>query len=463
MTTAAATIDALLNRVGKIATPFTIELPDGEKRTLGEGKPEFEVGLRNERALRALRSLDEGNIAEAYLQGDIDLEGDMMKPFDLRASLDDRHPLVAAWRFIEPLLFGQIYTNKRAISSHYNADPKLFLSFLDPIFPAYSQGVYENDDESLSTALQRKFDWALEQCRIGKGTRVLEIGPGWGAFAGHALQAGARFTGITNSEVSQSYLRGKLANFGDNFAIELTDFYEYQPKEKFDAIVIMGVIEHLPDYERVLKKFSSLLKPGGRVFLDGSAWSKKYELSTFMVRHIYPGNHSFLVLDDFLNKIVEDGFRGGRHPQRSLELLPDLPAMGAEPRCQPRLHHAHLRRLRVPQVPALSLGSDLRVPPPQSRLLPADPLQAEAGHRLGGRPGAAGAFATPSPMFRSGLDPAWLAGEVEGPFGGEPRCASFASLRLLRCHAASLWPGEPPFSPLALCLSLAPAPTSRSP
>ena len=308
MSSAAATLDALLNRVGKIATPFTIELPDGEKRTLGEGKPEFEVGLRNERALRALRSLDEGNIAEAYLQGDIDLEGDMLKPFELRTSLDDRHPLVAAWRFIEPLLFGQVYTNKRAISSHYNADPKLFLSFLDPIFPAYSQGVYENDDEPLSKALQRKFDWALEQCNIGKGTRVLEIGPGWGAFAGHALQAGACFTGITNSEVSQTYLRGKLANFGDNFDIELTDFYEYQPKEKFDAIVIMGVIEHLPDYERVLKKFSALLKPGGRVFLDGSAWSKKYELSTFMVRHIYPGNHSFLVLDDFLNKLWKTDF-----------------------------------------------------------------------------------------------------------------------------------------------------------
>jgi len=49
------------------------------------------------------------------------------------------------------------------------------------------------------------------------------------------------------------------------------------------------VIEHLPDYERVLKKFERLLKPGGRVFLDGSAAKKKYELSTFMVRHIYPG------------------------------------------------------------------------------------------------------------------------------------------------------------------------------
>ena len=308
MTTAAAAIEALIDRVGPVKSPFTVELPSGERHKVGDGEPEFHIGLRNERALRAVRSLDQGNIAEAYLQGDIDLEGDMLKPFTLRDSLDDRHPLVAAWRFVEPLLFGQVYTNRQAISSHYNADPKLFLSFLDPVFPAYSQGVYESDDEPLAKALQRKFDWALDQCRIGKGTRVLEIGPGWGAFAGHALQAGARFTGITNSEVSQAYLKGKLANFGDNFDIVLTDFYDYQPKEKFDAIVIMGVIEHLPDYERVLKKFSELLKPGGRVFLDGSAWKTKYELSTFMVRHIYPGNHSFLVLDDFLNKMGKTDF-----------------------------------------------------------------------------------------------------------------------------------------------------------
>jgi len=308
MTTAAAAIEVLIDRVGPVKSPFTVELPSGERRKVGDGEPEFHIGLRNERALRAVRSLDQGNIAEAYLQGDIDLEGDMLKPFTLRDSLDDRHPLVAAWRFVEPLLFGQVYTNRQAISSHYNADPKLFLSFLDPVFPAYSQGVYESDDEPLAKALQRKFDWALDQCRIGKGTRVLEIGPGWGAFAGHALQAGARFTGITNSEVSQAYLKGKLANFGDNFDIVLTDFYDYHPKEKFDAIVIMGVIEHLPDYERVLKKFSELLKPGGRVFLDGSAWKTKYELSTFMVRHIYPGNHSFLVLDDFLNKMGKTDF-----------------------------------------------------------------------------------------------------------------------------------------------------------
>jgi len=305
MSSAASTIDTLLTRLSGFATPFSIELPSGETRNLGEGEPEFRVSLRNDRAFRALRTLDEADISEAYLRGDLDIEGDMLKPFTLRTFLHDRHPLVMAWRFIQPLLLGQVYTNKRAIASHYNADPKLFLSFLDPVFPAYSQGVYVHDNEPLSRAVERKFDWAIDKCELGPGKRVLEIGPGWGAFAGHALQAGVRFTGISNSEVSQAYLRSKLANFGDQFDIILTDFYDFEPNEQFDSIVIMGVIEHLPNYERVLKKFASLLKPGGLVFLDGSAALKKYELSTFMVRHIYPGNHSFLVLDDFLNKLAK--------------------------------------------------------------------------------------------------------------------------------------------------------------
>ncbi|MGV1015329.1 MAG: hypothetical protein ACOYB4_10195, partial [Methyloceanibacter sp.] len=75
MSSAASTLDALINRVGGIATPFSVELPDGEKRMVGQGEATFHIGLRNERALRAVRTLDEGDIAEAYLQGDIDIEG----------------------------------------------------------------------------------------------------------------------------------------------------------------------------------------------------------------------------------------------------------------------------------------------------------------------------------------------------------------------------------------------------
>ena len=67
----------------------------------------------------------------------------------------------------------------------------------------------------------------------------------------------------------------------------------------------MGVIEHLPNYKLVLDKFAALLKPGKFIFLDGSACTKKYELSSFMVKYIYGGNHSFLVLHDFLDKLAK--------------------------------------------------------------------------------------------------------------------------------------------------------------
>jgi cyclopropane-fatty-acyl-phospholipid synthase len=305
---AESAVDAFASRIGANSAPFSVEMPDGKVRMIGKGEPTFRAKLNNDMAVKAVGSLDEGNIAEAFMRGDLDLDGDMLQPFALRASLDDRHPIANAWRFLQPLLFGQVYTNKQAIKSHYDLDPRFFLSFLDETHPLYSQGVYENDDEPLATAHERKFKYAMDRLELSAGKKVLEIGPGWGAFAAYALKSDVDFTGITISQVSQDYLTQKLSKFSDRFRVLMADLLAYDPKEKYDAIVIMGVIEHLPNYEQVLNKFYSLLKPGGAVFLDGSASKKKYEFSSFMAKYIYPGNHSYLVLDDLLNKLAKTKF-----------------------------------------------------------------------------------------------------------------------------------------------------------
>lgn len=86
--------------------------------------------------------MDEGRIGDAFVDGHFDIQGDMLEPFRLRHGMADRHLLLTAWRFIEPLLFGQVRTNKRAIASHYDIDSQFFLSFLDPVHPLYTQGVY---------------------------------------------------------------------------------------------------------------------------------------------------------------------------------------------------------------------------------------------------------------------------------------------------------------------------------
>jgi len=283
---------------------FSVTLPDGTVQPFGPAAPRFHITLKNGRALRAIASLDEGRFGDAYLAGDIELDGDMLSPFELRGAMKDVHPLTTIWRFLQPMLFGQVKTNKQAITAHYDIDPEFFLSFLDPKTPCYTQGVYLAPNETLDAATIRKFDYCYEQCRLKPGDNILEIGPGWGAWFEYASRRGIRCTGITISETSLNYLNAKAKTLGFDWELHLCDLLEYAPKRKFDAIVIMGVIEHLPDYANVLGKFEILLKPGARIFLDGSACTKKYELSSYMVKYIYGGNHSFLVLHDFLEKLA---------------------------------------------------------------------------------------------------------------------------------------------------------------
>ena len=107
---------------------FEITLPDGSVQPFGPAEASFSVVIRNQRGMRAIASIDEGRIGDAYVAGDIEIEGDMLQPFRLREQMRDLHPVAYAWRFLQPLLFGQVRTNRSAISDHYDIDSDFFLS-----------------------------------------------------------------------------------------------------------------------------------------------------------------------------------------------------------------------------------------------------------------------------------------------------------------------------------------------
>ena len=107
--------------------------------------------------------MDEGRVGDAYVAGHVDIEGDMLRPFEVRRSMGDRHYAVTLWRFLQPLLFGQVRTNRKAISDHYDIDSEFFLSFLDRDHPMYTQGIYSGPEDTLSAATLRKFDYCYEK------------------------------------------------------------------------------------------------------------------------------------------------------------------------------------------------------------------------------------------------------------------------------------------------------------
>ena len=295
-------------RLQDSAIGFEMTTSDGNTYRFGAGPASFRVSITHPSGLRAIASLDEGTIAHAYVVGWFDVKGDFIKIFDLREQLHDRHPFHWLWRFIAPLLMGQVALNKSAISRHYERDPEFFLTFLDESFHCYTQGVFLSPDEELDVAFRRKMDCVVEECRLAPGSRVLEVGPGWGAFAAHAARKGIEVTGVTISRQSLDFMNRLTAEEGLPITMVMSDFLEFESEQQFDAVVVLGIMEHMPDYPRVLARIDQLLKPGGRVFIDSAAYTRKYEMSSFITRQIYPGNHSFLVLHDFLKSLASAPF-----------------------------------------------------------------------------------------------------------------------------------------------------------
>lgn len=298
----------LAARLGDVPVGFELQLPDGARHRFGRRDPAFRLLLRHPRALRALATLDEGIVAEAYMEAWFDVEGDMLALYALRGRLADSHPLHWLWRFVQPLLFGQVGTNARAITSHYDLDPSFYEAFFGP-GRCYTQGIFERDDEPLEVATKRKFDFAFDAMKLAPGSHVLEIGPGWGAFAEYATARGARMTMVTNSKQSEAYMQALGRRLGHDWTIRNDDILRYAPGERYDAVVLMGIMEHLPDYAAMARQFERLLKPGGRVYLDASAFRVKYDASSFIYRYIYPGNHSFFVLHEFLEAVAKSSLR----------------------------------------------------------------------------------------------------------------------------------------------------------
>jgi cyclopropane-fatty-acyl-phospholipid synthase len=286
----------------QVDIPLEISLWGGRTYRFGDDEPVVKIVVKDRQGLSALRRLDELRICEAYMNGSLDVQGDMLGFASLRPGLNDRHPLHDLWRRIAPWFVGRLSTDRHAIAAHYDEASDFYLRFLDPT-RCYSHAIFEQDDEALETAQRRKLDFAIEACRLKPGERVLDVGGGWGSFTEQAGLRGIQVTSLTISRESAAFLTDLIDRRQLPCRVVNQDFLAYTSPEPYDAIVILGVMEHLPDYPAVLRQIRRLLKPGGRVYLDASATRNKYDKPSFIARYIFPADHAFFCLHDFLRAV----------------------------------------------------------------------------------------------------------------------------------------------------------------
>ncbi len=281
----------------------------GETEVFGDGAPAFTIVANGAKGIDALSTLDVTAAAAAYLSGDVDLEGDVLALIAARDFFTDRRPVRYLWRFVQPLLFGQVKSDKKWIATHYDYDADFYLLWLDRRHRCYSQGIFERDDEPLEDAIRRKLDFALDAVGAREGMRILDIGGGWGAMTEYAGKRGILATSLTISKESEAFIQALIEREKLPSKVLREHLFEHQPAERYDAIVNLGVTEHLPDYARTLQKYESLLKPGGKVYLDASSTRRKHGQTTFLEKFVYPGNGSLMCLHEYLAEVAKSPFR----------------------------------------------------------------------------------------------------------------------------------------------------------
>ncbi|MFJ6636522.1 class I SAM-dependent methyltransferase [Streptomyces sp. NPDC091376] len=184
------------------------------------------------------------------------------------------------------------------IHRHYDLSNDLFALFLDPSL-TYSSAVFDTlpaTSHALTSAQHRKIDRLLDLAGVGSGTRLLEIGTGWGELAVRAALRGADVLTVTLSQEQHDLALRRIADAGveGRVKVELRDYR--QVGGRYDAVVSVEMIEAVgaefwPDYFRALRR---LITHGGSVAVQAITMPHERMLATarthtWISKYVFPG------------------------------------------------------------------------------------------------------------------------------------------------------------------------------
>jgi len=281
-----------------------LQTPDGEMLHFGDG--------REPRA--AIRIVDWQVCAAALASGDVGfaesfVDGQWTSP-DLRALLE---LLVRNRTALEAIVYGGFWGgllhrarhllnrntrqgSRKNIHAHYDLGNAFYKLWLDPTMN-YSSAWFNGAPEgSLDAAQPAKMRRALTEAGVTTGSRVLEIGCGWGAVAEVAARDfDAQLTGVTLSTEQLAWAQQRLHNAGLNADLRLQDYRDIAD-QPFDAIVSVEMFEAVGReyWDGYFRTVRDKLKPGGRACIQSitirdDLFDRYVRSTDFIQQYIFPG------------------------------------------------------------------------------------------------------------------------------------------------------------------------------
>jgi len=284
--------------------------------------PKFVLVLKNPEGLRRLlEPATEVSLGEAFIAGELDVEGDLEAAFDLGDYLLSRQSSdgisQALVSFVNkmsslnkmsshqkspsdvrgPQLTGLTHSKHRdqqAVRYHYDLPPEFFALWLDPHM-MYSSAYFTNPSDDLAAAQERKLEYVCRKLRLRRGDHLLDIGCGWGGLIVYAAaHYGVQAHGITLSLRQAETARQRIHDAGldRRCRVDVCDYRDLESAHPFDKIVSIGMFEHVGNalLSEYFRQAWRLLRPGGTFLNSGIASGLAHHKNgpAFVDRYVFP-------------------------------------------------------------------------------------------------------------------------------------------------------------------------------
>lgn len=249
-------------RIAHHNVPVHLKLWNGHEVALGTG-PLVRLDIKSTSALRHLLRPSMASLGQAYVDGDIDVEGTIDDVITVAAQLSTHGGKPG--RHGPRMIRHTPKIDADAIAYHYDVSNDFYRLWLDDEM-LYSCAYFHDPQDSLEQAQLQKLDHILSKLCLQPGQRLLDIGCGWGALVRRAAEKyGVHAVGITLSRNQCELARQRVTSAGldDKVEIRLQDYREVTGT--FDRVVSVGMFEHvgLKNLRGYFSRINDLLADNG--------------------------------------------------------------------------------------------------------------------------------------------------------------------------------------------------------